>query len=349
MGTRLLITNPWEIGYEEYEEPTLKNNEVRLKTIYSGISRGTELTMYRGVNPYMQKKWDIEKKLFIKGEAASLQYPTESGYEAVGQIIEVGSGVSKVKVGEIVYGGEWYGWTHKTTHILTEDAALRQKMPVHVNPKLGVFVPLMQTSFNGVLDSQVNLGEITVIFGAGIVGQLALQFLKLSGAEVIVVDLLEERLIMAKNLGADEVINGSKTNAGEYIKEKTGGRGADVCIEAAGNDLALHESIRCCTYSGKVISLGFNPNPASRLNLGEEFHHNRISIVCSQIAGVNSALLNRWDVYRVEDIVVKMLYEGKLNLEPLITHEFDFSNGKEAFDFADQNPQNALQIILTYT
>ncbi len=348
MGTRLLVTDPREIGYEEYEEPVLKTDEVRLKTIYSGISRGTELTMYRGVNPYMQKQWDSEKKLFIIGEETSLKYPIETGYEAVGQIIEIGSGVSKVKAGEIVYGGEWYGWTHKTTHILTEDAAIRQRMPAHVNPKLGVFVPLLQTSFNGVLDSQVNLGETTVVFGAGVVGQLALQFLKLSGAEVIVVDLFDERLSIAKDLGADEILNGSKTNVGEYIKEKTGGRGADVCIEAAGTDLALQEAIRCCTYSGKVISLGFNPNPASRLNLGEEFHHNRISIVCSQIAGVNPALLNRWDVYRVEDVVVKMLYEGKLNLEPLITHEFDFMNGKEAFELADKNPQSTLQIILRY-
>lgn len=349
MGTRLLITNPWEIGYGEYEDRILKSNEVRLKTIYSGISIGTELTVYRGLNPYMLKKWDSEKKLFVKGEGTSLSYPTESGYEAVGQVSEIGSDVTKVREGDIVYGGEWYGWTHKTTHILTEDAALRQRIPAHVNPKLGVFVPLLQTSFNGILDSQVNLGETVVIFGAGIVGQLALQFLKLSGAEVVVVDLIGERLEIAKKLGADEVINGLNINAGEYIKDKTGGRGADVCIEAAGNDLALQEAIRCCAYSGKVISLGFNPNPASHLNLGEEFHHNRISIICSQIGGVNPALLNRWDVYRVEDAVVKMLYEGKLNLEPLITHEFDFRNGQEAFNLADKNPQAALQIILRYS
>jgi len=348
MGTRLLITKPREIGYGEYDERTLKSNEVRLKTIYSGISQGTELTVYRGLNPYMLKKWDSEKKLFVKSEETSLKFPAESGYEAVGQVIEVGSGVSKVKAGDVVYGGEWYGWTHKTTHILTEDAALRQRMPAHVNPKLGVFVPLLQTSFNGILDSQVNLGETTVVFGAGIVGQLALQFLKLSGAEVLVVDLFDERLAIAKELGADEVLNGSKINVGEYIKEKTKGRGADVCVEATGNDMALHESIRCCAYSGEVICLGFNPNPAHNLNLGEEFHHNRISLVCSQIGGVNPALLNRWDVYRVEDAVVKMLYEGKVNLEPLITHEFDFNNGKEAFELADKNPRNALQILLKY-
>ena len=115
MGTRLLITKPREIGYGEYDERTLKSNEVRLKTIYSGISQGTELTVYRGLNPYMLKKWDSEKKLFVKSEETSLKFPAESGYEAVGQVIEVGSGVSKVKAGDVVYGGEWYGWTHKTT------------------------------------------------------------------------------------------------------------------------------------------------------------------------------------------------------------------------------------------
>ena len=349
MGTRLLITSPGKIGYGEYEERDLNEKEVRLKTIYSGISIGTELTVYRGINPYVLKRWDSNRKLFVKAEKTSLKYPTESGYEAVGQIIETGAGVSQVKAGDVVYGGEWYGWTHKTTHILSEDAALRQRMPANINPKLGVFVALLQTSFNGILDAQVNLGEVAVVFGAGIVGQLATQFLKLSGVEVVVVDLIDERLATAKKLGADEVIDGSKIDVGEYIKDKTNGRGADVCIEAAGNDAALHEAIRCCAYSAKVISLGFNPNPATRLNLGEEFHHNRISIVCSQIAGINPALLNRWDVYRVEDAVVKMLYDEKLALEPLITHEFDFNRGQEAFDLVEKNPQSALQVLLKYS
>ena len=343
-----MITKPREIGYGDYEEPPLQSNEVRLRTTYSGISQGTELTVYRGVNPYMLKKWDSARKLFVQGEQASLEYPAGSGYEAVGRVIETGPAVNKVAIGDVVYGGEWYGWKHKTTHVLTEDAALRQKMPGNVDPRLGVFIPLLQTSFNGILDSHVNLGETAVVFGAGVVGQLALQFLKLAGADVIMVDLAQERLAFAKRLGADDVIDGSTVNPGEYVKERTGGRGADVCIEAAGSDLALHEAIRCCAYSGKVVCLGFNPHPASRLNLGEEFHHNRITIVGSQIGGVNPALLNRWDVYRVEDVVVKMLYGGRLNLEPLITHEFGFAHAQEAFNLADKNPEGALQIVLKY-
>ncbi len=350
MGTKLMFTAPRKIGYEEYEERPLAEGEVRLKTVCSGISAGTELTKYRGQNPYMEKYWDKDKKLFVNGQGQSVTYPLESGYEAVGKVTELGPGVSKVALGDVVYGGGWYKWSQKTTHILTEEAACAQRLPDGLDPRCGVFMALMQTSYNGVLDSQVNLGETAVVYGAGIVGQLTAQFLKLSGARVIVVDMIDSRLEMAKQLCADEVINSTKVDdVAAYIRSITANRGADVCVEATGNDQAMHEAIRCVGYSAKVVALGFNPKPASRLVLGDEFHHNRINLVSSQIGGVNPALSNRWDVFRVEEVVRSLMYEGKMNLLPMITNTFDFKDGQAAYDLVDQHTQDVMQVILTYT
>ena len=210
MGKRLVFEKPRTVGFEEYSERAINENEVRLETLFSGISRGTELTVYRGENPYLNKKWDAEKRIFIESEKPTITYPTESGYEAVGRVVEVGKEVAGIEVGDIVYGGEWFRWTHKTTHILSGEAAKRQKMPKGIDPRAGVFMALIQTAFTGVLDTRVNIGEQVVLFGAGIVGQLILQLLKLNGAYVVVVDLEEKRLKMASEMGADVVLNPSK-------------------------------------------------------------------------------------------------------------------------------------------
>jgi threonine dehydrogenase-like Zn-dependent dehydrogenase len=122
-------------------------------------------------------------------------------------------------------------------------------MPAHVNPKLGVFVPLLQTSFNGILDSQVNLGETTVVFGAGIVGQLALLFLKLSGAEVIVVDLFEERLAIAKSSAQTRSLTDRTPTPANMLK-KNRRTSADVCIKP------LEMTWLCMRRSGAALTPG---------------------------------------------------------------------------------------------
>ena len=72
----------------------------------------------------------------------------------------------------------------------------------------------------------------------------------------------------------------------ESIKSETGGRGADVCIEVSGAAPALAEAIRTVAYSSRVVAMGFFQGEARGLSLGEEFHHNRIELICSQISGV---------------------------------------------------------------
>ena len=86
MGQVVTFEGPKKVGIREYEERPLQPDEVRLRTLYSGISAGTELTAYRGSNPYLSKRWDDERRLFLEGEV-SLQHPIEGwGYEEVGEV-----------------------------------------------------------------------------------------------------------------------------------------------------------------------------------------------------------------------------------------------------------------------
>src|SRR4051795_379959 len=108
---------PRSVSIAEYRDAPLDRREVRLRTLYSGISAGTELTAYRGSNPYLAKRWDPERRLFIEGDT-SLEYPVEGwGYEEGGRVVDVGAGVTAVAEGDLVYGT----WGHRTSAVLPED------------------------------------------------------------------------------------------------------------------------------------------------------------------------------------------------------------------------------------
>ena len=90
------------------------------------------------------------------------------------------------------------------------------------------------------------------------------------------------------------------------MREHTGGRGADRVIELTGAYPALHQAIRVAGVGGTVVAAGFYQGPAAALALGEEFHHNRVTLVSSQIGGVPAALRGRWTRERLHETVMTL-------------------------------------------
>jgi threonine dehydrogenase-like Zn-dependent dehydrogenase len=84
------------------------------------------------------------------------------------------------------------------------------------------------------------------------------------------------------------------------------------------------------------------------LSLGEEFHHNRINVISSQIFGVSLALDHRWTVERLERTVMTLAAEEKIGLKPLVTHVFEVDEADEAFRLLDENPGEAVQVVLEF-
>src|SRR6188472_1474711 len=110
--------------------PAMAADKVRVRTLFSGISAGTELTAYRGSNPYLTKRWEEDGRLFVP-DAASLEYPVEGwGYEEVGEVVEIGAGVRSVSTGDVVWGT----WGHRSTAVLSETAAATCTLPADVDP-----------------------------------------------------------------------------------------------------------------------------------------------------------------------------------------------------------------------
>jgi len=302
MGYVVSFDAPRSVSLAEYPERPLDPHEVRLKTLYSGISAGTELTAYRGSNPYLNKRWDDDRRIFVPGEV-SFEYPVKGwGYEEVGEVAEVGSAVTKMKVGDIVWGT----WGHKSTNIVKEDWAAERLLPEGLDPICGIFSQIGAIALNAILDADIHVGEYVAIFGQGVPGLIVTQLAKLNGGTVIAVDAMPKRLEMARQCGADYVINFKEQDSAEAIKAITGNRGADVAIEMSGHYSALHDAIRSVAYNSKVISAGFFQGDGRGLYLGEEFHHNRVQVICSQISGVNPRLDYRWTRLRMDKTVMRL-------------------------------------------
>jgi threonine dehydrogenase-like Zn-dependent dehydrogenase len=344
VGQVVTFEGPREVAIREYKERPLQPKEVRLRTLYSGISAGTELTAYRESNPYLSKRWDPDRRLFLEG-GVSLRHPIEGwGYEEVGEVAEVGSQVTEVRPREVVWGT----WGHKSTTVVHESWAAQRKLPPDVDSMVGIFSRIGAISLNAVLDADVHLGEYVAVFGQGVPGLIAAQLARLNGGTVISIDGMPKRLELAKELGAAHVIDFTKGSPAEEIKALTENRGADVCIEISGSYRALHEAIRSTAYNSKVVSSGFYQGEGIGLSLGEEFHHNRIKVISSQIFGVSLALDHRWTVERLERTVMALAAEGKIGLKPLVTHVFAVDEADRAFRLLDENPGEAVQVVLEF-
>ncbi len=347
MGQVVVFTEPQRLTIEKVEDRVLAEHEVRLRTLYSGISAGTELTAYRGSNPYLHKRWDDERRLFVPDSETSLRFPVVGfGYEECGEVVEVGPAVTQVQVGERVYGT----WGHRTHHIINEELAARRILPSSLDPRLGIFSQMGAIALNGILDAAIRIGETVAVFGLGAPGQMIAQLAKRSGARVIGVEPIELRRRVACELGAvDETISPADGSVAEHIRALTDGRGADVCIEASGAYPALHEAIRSAAYSAKVVTLGFFQGQGQGLFLGEEFHHNRVNVVCSQISGVSPELTYRWNRERLIQTAMQLQADGLLNLRPLITQVLPFAEAAEAFRLCDLEPEKTIQVVLDFT
>lgn len=344
MGRLVRFTAPRSAEVVDVEDPSPEQGQVQIATLYSGISAGTELTAYRGTNPYLSAHWDTQRRLFVHGES-SLSYPIDAfGYEEVGRVTAVGPGVDEQLVGRLVWGT----WGHRSCVVRAAEWVQPRLLPEGSTPVVGIFAKIGAIGLNAVLDADIHVGETVVVFGAGVPGQIVAQLARLNGARVVVVDLLERRRELATALGAAMAIDPADVDVAEHVRAVTDDRGADVVIEMSGSYRALHEAVRTAAYSSRVVVGGFFQGEAASVRLGEEFHHNRIAIVGSQISGVAPALQHRWDEVRMSRTVLELEREGRLRLTDLITHTVPAEQAPQAFEMLDRAPQEALQIVLEY-
>lgn len=338
------FTEPGRVELVENEPAPLVAGSVRVATWYSGISAGTELTAYRGTNPYVTATWDAGRRLFVPGEP-SFTYPVQGwGYSEVGQVVDVADDVTTLAVGDVVHGI----WGHRSDAVLPASVLEWRVMPADAPPVLGTFARVGSIALNAVLAADVRLGERVAVFGQGVIGLLATRLATLAGGRVYAVDNLAQRLAKARSFGAVEAVDAMRDGgAGAYIREVTGG-GADSAIELSGADRALHEAVRSVVVEGLVAASGFYQDGAGNLRLGEEFHHNRVRIVASQISGVPVGLGGRWDQARLVRTVMDLILAGEVDAAALVSDIVEASDVASVFERLDSGDADILQAVLRF-
>ncbi len=337
------ITGLREVSLVEDEIAGPGAGEVAIRSLFSGISHGTEMNVYRGDAPMWQLKRDRRTRLFVESEEPQWDYPLRYGYACVGVVTEVGSDVTEFDEGDVVFSFA----PHQSAHVLSAGSV--SKLPEGIDPRAGVLTAVLNTTFNGILDADLHLGECVVVFGQGVLGQLTVQWAKLSGASpVIAVDLIEKRLEISKRVsGADLIFNaGEVKDIAMAVRALTDNRGADVVFEFSASDRALNEAIRTVCYNGKVIVMSWYAGALANVYPGAEFHHNRIQLISSQISGISPELSHRWSAARRMDAVLSLM--PKLNLDGLITDVVDLEGAAAAYEMIDKHPEGILQVVLDY-
>lgn len=332
----LWFVGPRQVEFREEELGPPAHGEVVVEALYSGVSHGTEMLVYRGEVPA-----DMALDPTLASMKGSFGYPLSYGYSSVGKVGELGPGVSGLRRGDVVFVHH----PHQTCYVVPEAAAVR--LPPDVSPVLGVFVANLESAVNCVLDCGIRLGECVAVFGQGVVGLLITQLVRRSGAGcVVTVDGMERRRAASAALGADCCLDPGAGGASQAIRELTHGAGADVVIEASGSPDALDEAIRSAAFEGQVLVVSWYGTKAVTLHLGNEFHRRRIRIKSSQVSHIDAALTPRWSNERRMDTVLGLLPE--LDLNRLVSDVFPFHEAPRAYEKIDERPEEVLQVVLKY-
>ena len=173
------------------------------------------------------------------------------------------------------------------------------------------------------------------------------QLLIAQGNSVLAVDTMPHRLKLAEQFGATS-FPAQQGDLALLMREHCAGHAPDRVIELTGAYPALHQAIRVAGVGGTVVAAGFTRARHRVLDLSEEFHHNRVTIVASQIGAVPPALSSRWTRERLHETVIKLCAAGRIDPLPLVSHVLPARDCAEAYRLIDDLPADLLQVILDF-
>jgi 2-desacetyl-2-hydroxyethyl bacteriochlorophyllide A dehydrogenase len=246
----LICTQDQQFSLQTFDVPPLQPSEILIRTRYSGVSVGTEFAVIQG-----KLDWG--------------PFPVCTGYQAVGEVIDVGAAVRDYQVGDQVYYRRNYlpmqlgadkvntaAGTHCSVAIIDPSQAEGiAHLPPGVDPETGSLFVMPAVGHNAVDMAGVQLGDRVVIHGCGLIGLGAMVAARLRGAITIAVDLNPRRLALARELGADHLINPGEADLRASVEAICPG-GADVVFEATGIAACLDLAFPLCRLRGKFVFLG---------------------------------------------------------------------------------------------
>jgi len=358
----LWIEAPGHAVVVEEPSPTeVPEGKFAVRTVYSGLSAGTELSMFKGTNPYLSAHWDPELGLFRKDEP-DLAFPvTRFGYMEVGTV--TASHTPAVRVGELVAMA--YG--HRGGYLADPLVDRVVPLPEDLEPSLGIYVAHMgPICANGLLHAAAEghgsdvrsladgvSGRCVAVTGAGVVGLLTALFARHHGADrLVVVEPSPQRRAVAEALGL-QTLDPTEQDAPVTLKTRwrhgPADRGADVVFQCRAQPASLAMAMRLLRPQGTVVDLAFYQAGAQEVRLGEEFHHNGLTLRCAQIGRVPRGLAHSWDRERLSAETIELLRaEGTLIMKHLVTQILPIEQAPALLADLAERRAHVLQAVFTF-
>jgi D-xylulose reductase len=286
--------------------------------------------------------------------------PMVLGHEAAGTVIEVGSEVEKLKVGDRVCmepGVPNFESSETLTGIYNLDpdlkfwatppyhgilrptvihpAALTFKLPDNVSYAEGAMIEPVSVGMHSVVKARPVIGDIAVVIGAGTIGMVtALCAIAGGCSKVIILDVVDQKLRLAESLGQITGVNPKNSDPVKKVKELTSGLGANIVFECSGNVEAASNAIDLLAAGGTLVHIGIPLSP--------------ISYDVSKAISKEIRVENVFRYRNVYPRAINLIASGKLNLMPLITDNFTFDKSIEAFDFAVNMPATSVKVQIQF-
>jgi len=337
---QLWFTRPGEVEVRQIVLPELRAKEVLVRTLYSAISAGTEMLVYRGQLP---AELSLDSTLSMHSQKP--EYPMQYGYAAVGQIEQVGSELETTWIGKKVFAFQ----PHASHFICTLDEL--NVVPDLTEPLDAVFLANTETAVSLVLDSKPLLGEKVVILGQGIVGLLVTSILsRFPLGELYVLDRIQQRRNLANQFGVTSTGSPDSSTDVDELKSRLGKQeitnGADLIYELTGSPVALNLAIELCGYSGRIVVGSWYGTKTAELQLGGSFHRNRIQIISSQVSTIAPELRGRWDKPRRFTTAWRMI--EKIRPQTMVSHIIPFASAADAYQLLNNTPDKTMQVVFDY-
>lgn len=337
-----LMTDLKKMAFTERPIPVPKADEVLVRVEYVGIC-GSDLHYYEAgrIGNFIVKP------------------PFVLGHEAGGTVVEVGSEVTHLKVGDRVAmePGKTCGkceWCRTGRYNLCPDvqffatppvdgvfqeyvaheAGLCFKLPDNVSTMEGALIEPLAVGFHAANQGGAHAGQTAVVTGSGCIGLVSMMALKAMGvSKVYVVDLLQKRLDKAMELGATGVINGKEQDTVQEVLRLTEGKGADLVIETAGSQFTTRQAFEFSKKGATIVLVGYSASGEETLPIGMALDKE----------------LNIKTVFRYRHIypmAIEAVADGRIDLKHLPTHYFDFDDIQHAMDQSVEDKANVVKGVI---
>lgn len=336
-----------DLRYEEIETPQVGPDEVLCRVGACGIC-GTDVHIMRGD---------------LKGVYPP-RFPFILGHEWYGNIVALGSVVKGFSVGQRVVGEPQKGcgmcprctegryhlcvnaphpgkgyilYGHNTNGAYGEYVAVH-RMTIHAMPDTlgveeGVSACNVGIGIEAIRRARIDVGDCVAVIGVGLLGLIILQLAKVSGAVRTIAVGRGNRLKIAGELGADELVDRTQCDVVQRVKELTGGAGVDVVIECAGAEEAVRQSLDCVRRGGRVVVTGINGSK------GVPLHTDRITLDEIEVVGSRGAP-------NALPESVELLASGRINVKPLVTHQLPLSEVGRGMEIFMNRLENVIRVAL---